>query len=213
MATFDTPYVIVFIRTLVDADDPDDVAAVNAIQDEMTIKAASAKPFVMPDYDEESYEGMVRAALELGRYSSSSAGAFGSKDEISPVLHFLATAVGWGGLPEKEAFYMSVEPRLPEGEYQINVPSEVPVGAFWSISLYNADGFFEANAQDGYVVNSVMGERNDDGSMTVHFGGCDDGRANCLPIMDGWNYTVRLYLPGPEILDGSWAFPSVEPVN
>ena len=213
MATFDTPYVIVFIRTLVNADDPDDVAAVNVIQDEMTIKAASARPFVMPEYDEESYEGIVRAALELGRYASASTGAFGSKDEVTPVVHFIATAVGWGGLPEKEAFYMNVEPRLPEGEYQINVPSEVPVGAFWSISLYNVDGFFEANAQDGYVVNSVMGERNDDGSMTVHFGDCDDGRANCLPIMDGWNYTVRLYLPGPEILDGSWAFPSVEPVN
>jgi hypothetical protein len=49
--------------------------------------------------------------------------------------------------------------------------------------------------------------------VTVHLGGCDDGRVNCLPIMDGWNYTVRLYRPQPEILDGSWAFPSVEPVQ
>ena len=40
METFDTPYVIVFMRTLVDADDPDDVAAVNAIQDQMKIEAA-----------------------------------------------------------------------------------------------------------------------------------------------------------------------------
>ena len=81
------------------------------------------------------------------------------------------------------------------------------MGAFWSVSLYNAEGFFETNAIDGYVVNSIMGERNDDGSMTVHLGGCDDGRVNCLPIMEGWNYIVRLYQPGPEILDGSWTFP------
>ena len=93
------------------------------------------------------------------------------------------------------------------------MPADVPVGAFWSVSLYNAEGFFEKNDIDGYVINSVMGERNEDGSMTVHLGGCDDGRANCLPIMEGWNYIVRLYQPGPEILDGSWTFPDVEPAN
>jgi hypothetical protein len=48
---FDTPYVIVFVRTLVDAADPVDVAAVNAIQDQITIKAVSSKTFVMPNYD------------------------------------------------------------------------------------------------------------------------------------------------------------------
>ena len=34
-----------------------------------------------------------------------------------------------------------------------------------------------------------------DGSVIVHLGGCGDGRPNCLHIMDGWNYTVRLYRP------------------
>ncbi|KUJ77046.1 carboxylesterase [Ruegeria marisrubri] len=214
METFDTPYVIVFIRTLVDADDPGDIAAVNALQDAMTIEAASADPFILPNYDEESFEGLVRAALELGRYATAGTrGAAGAKDDVDPLLHFLVTAVGWGLLPEEEAFYLGVEPRLPVGEYKLEMPAEVPVGAFWSVSLYNAEGFFEPNAIDGYIVNSVMGERNDDGSMTVHFGGCDDGRVNCLPIMEGWNYTVRMYQPGPEILDGSWVFPAVEAVN
>jgi hypothetical protein len=49
--------------------------------------------------------------------------------------------------------------------------------------------------------------------VTVHLGGCDDDRVNCLPIMDGWNYTVRLYRPRAEILDGNWVFPSAEPVR
>jgi hypothetical protein len=62
---------------------------------------------------------------------------------------------------------------------------------------------------DGYVINSIMGERNDDGSMTIHLGGCDDGWKNCLPIMEGWNYIVRLCQPGLEILDGSWSLPRV----
>ena len=46
---------------------------------------------------------------------------------------------------------------------------------------------------------------------TVHFGGCTDGRPNCLPILDGWNYTIRLYRPRPEVLEGSWTFPAIEP--
>ncbi|MCA0930403.1 DUF1214 domain-containing protein [Ruegeria profundi] len=92
-------------------------------------------------------------------------------------------------------------------------PTSRSTYAFWSISLYNAQRFFEPNALDACIVNSVMGARNDDGFMTVHFGGCDNGRENCLPLMDGWNYTVRMYQPGPEILDGSWTFPNVQPVD
>ena len=36
---------------------------------------------------------------------------------------------------------------------------------------------------------------------------------NFLPIVPGWNYIVRMYQPGPEIMDGSWTFPSPEPVK
>lgn len=46
------------------------------------------------------------------------------------------------------------------------------------------------------------------GGATVHFGGCEDGRKNCIPITDGWNYIVRLYQPRQEILDGTWTFPA-----
>jgi hypothetical protein len=31
--------------------------------------------------------------------------------------------------------------------------------------------------------------------------------------MNGWNYTVRLYRPRPEVLDGTWKFPTSEPVK
>ncbi|MFA3918788.1 DUF1254 domain-containing protein [Ruegeria hyattellae] len=213
MDTFHTPYVLVFMRILVDAQSPEDVAAVNAIQDGFTIDAASATPFEMPNYDTESYEAVRRAAIELGRFSVDSVRTFGTADHVDPLRHFLGTAVGFGGLPEDEAYYLNIEPGLPLGEYKIHVPADVPVNAFWSVSLYNADGFFELNARDSYVVNSVSGTKSDDDIVTVHFGGCDDGRVNCLPIMDGWNYIVRLYQPGPEVIDGIWVFPSVEPVN
>jgi hypothetical protein len=99
------------------------------------------------------------------------------------------------------------------GEYKIEVPADVPVAAFWSVSLYNDRGFFEKNDRNAYNVNSVTGARNDDGSMTIHLGGCEDDRMNCLPLMEGWNYVVRMYRPEPEIIDGSWSFPAVIPAN
>jgi hypothetical protein len=34
-----------------------------------------------------------------------------------------------------------------------------------------------------------------------------------LPIVKGWNYTVRLYRPRKEILDGIWKFPEAQPVR
>lgn len=210
---FDTPYVLVFVRILADAENTEDVAAVNAIQDAFTIAAASETPFEMPTYDIESFEAVRQAAIELGRFAPDSIGTFGAADRIEPLRHFLGTAVGFGGLPEEEAMYLNVEPGLPVGEYMIRVPADVPVNAFWSVSLYNADGFFEYNSLDAYVVNSVSGIRNDDESVTVHFGGCEDGRVNCLPIMEGWNYNVRLYQPKPEVIDGTWVFPTVQTVN
>ncbi|MCA8883952.1 MAG: DUF1214 domain-containing protein [Rhodobacteraceae bacterium] len=213
MATFGTPYVAVFLRVLVDASDPQDVAAVNALQDRMSVEAGSAAPFVVPPYDRAAFDRLLHAVIELGSFAPDSFRVFGKREDVGPLRHFIGTAVGWGGLPETEAFYLSVDPGLPVGAYAISVPADVPVGAFWSVSLYNAAGFFEPNPEDAYVVNSVMGTRNDDGSMTVHLGGCGDGRVNCLPIMDGWNYTVRLYRPGPEILDGRWSFPAALPAD
>jgi hypothetical protein len=213
MDRFDTPYVIVSIRTLVDAADPEDIAAVNALQEQFAIEAGSSRPYILPNYDEESFEAVLEAALALSRALPDSFHMFGKKEEVGPIRHFLGTAVGFGGLPENQAFYLNVEPGLPVGEYKIEVPADVPVDAFWSVSLYNASGFFEPNDRAAYSVNSVSGTRNDDGSMTVHLGGCDDDRVNCLPIMEGWNYSVRLYRPRPEILDGSWVFPAAEPVR
>ncbi len=209
METFETPYVVMIIRTLVDASDPDDLAEVHALQDRITLEANSSKPFIVPDYDEESFENVLDAANSLARFIADSTRTFGPRDRVDPIRHLLGAAFGWGGLPETAAFYLNVEPFLPVGAYKLDVPADVPVGAFWSVSLYNAGGRFEKNALGAYNINSVMGERNEDGSMTVHFGDCDDGRVNCLPIMEGWNYTVRLYQPLPEVVDGSWVFPSV----
>ena len=35
---------------------------------------------------------------------------FGTRDRVDPVRHLIGTAAGWGGNPEKDAFYPNVTP-------------------------------------------------------------------------------------------------------
>jgi hypothetical protein len=205
-----TRYATLMCRVLADPADADDVAAAGAVQDDLSRTAGSAQPMAMPDFDEESFDAVRSALLALGRTLPGATGMFGTKASVDPVHHLIGTAMGWGGLPESEAFYVTVEPGLPVGEYRI-VVRDVPVDAFWSISVYNADGFFEASDDGGCSLNQFTAAREPDGSVTIHLGSCSGGQRNCLRVMDGWNYTVRLYRPRPEVLDGTWTFPPVQP--
>ena len=207
---FGTPYVVLAVRTLVDESDPADIREANALQDQLKIEAASAKPYTHPEYDKESYETTYEALLVLSRANIDDSSTFGRKEDVDPVRHLLGTAWGWGGLPEEEASYLTVNPNLPVGAYELTF-RDVPVDAFWSVTVYNKDGFFDPNDQEAYSVNSLTGTANDDGSYTIHFGG-EPGTVNHLPIAEGWNYSVRFYQPQKAILDGTWKFPDVKPV-
>jgi len=206
---FGTPYVVVAVRTLVDPADPEDLAAVAAIQDAITLTAGSSTPFDHPDYDTASLDETREALLVLARNITAFDRTFGSKDEVDPVRHLIGTAAGWGGLPSSEASYIGVDPRLPVGRYELTV-GDVPVDGFWSISVYNAAGFFEPNDRDAYTVNNITGVRNADGSTTVRFGDFPPGTPNAIPVTEGWNYLIRLYQPRAEITDGSWTFPRLD---
>jgi len=204
---FDTPFVAVAVRVLIDPTDPDDLDEVHRIQDGFELTSRSDRSFVMPDYEETSFDTTRQALLSLASQMSAFEHAFGAKADINPVRHLIGTAAGWGGLPDAEATYVGVNPSLPVGRYELHVGA-VPVDAFWSISVYNADGYFEPNSRGVYNVNSITGTRNADGTLTVRFG--DHGDApNAIPITDGWNYLVRLYRPRPEVLNGTWTFPTL----
>jgi hypothetical protein len=138
---------------------------------------------------------------------------FGSKAEVDPVQHLIGTAAGWGGNPPTAALYAGVEPRLNDGKtaYRLTV-EDVPVDGFWSVSVYNNAGFFEKNARNAYTVNNVTAKANADGSVTIHFGG-DETATNYLPIVPGWNYTVRMYRPRRALLEGTWKFPEAQAVK
>lgn len=208
----ETDHVFVAVRTLVDPGDPADVAAVGRIQDGLGLEAASSEPYVPADYDSVSLDATRNALLTLAAGLTGFDRTFGRCDQVEPVRHLIGTAAGWGGLPTSEAAYVGVDPDAPPGDYTLRM-SGVPVDAFWSVSVYNAEGYFVPNALGRNSVNSVTAEHDDDGAVTVSFVESEDSTAsNAIPVPGpGWNYLVRLYLPRPEVLDGTWRVPSLEP--
>lgn len=203
---FDTPYVGLVIRTLANPEDPQDMAEAHKLQDMIRISAGSAAPFTVPDYDMASFKATLEPVLELAKGLGRYINTFGSKKDVDPVHFMIGTASAWGGLPDNDAVYVNVAPNLPVGNYELTV-RDVPVRGFWSISLYNAAGYFQENPQKAYSINNLTAKPSKDGSYTIRFGGCDQGVQNCLPIMEGWNYAVRMYQPGEAIQNGSWTFP------
>jgi len=212
-AQIGTRYAMAEIRTLVDPRNPHDLQEAHRLQEAIAVEQARRGWFLAPAWDRASQTRVRNALVALGRTVHDSRGMFGSRSQVDPIRHLIGTAVHWGGNPEDEATYLNVTPPLNDGTtvHQLTV-RDVPVDGFWSISVYDADGYFEPNARQAYSVNSLTATRSRDGSVTVLFGGRDTQAANCLAIMAGWNYMVRLYRPRPEILRGRWVFPVATPV-
>jgi len=208
-----TRYVMFGVRTLVDPNNPKDVAQARALQDEIKVSQASVGRFEVPNWDQASQKQVREQLLAEGETIRDTRRMFGQKDQVDPQRHLIGTAMAWGGNPEKDAFYLTRTPAKNDGAtvHKLTV-KDVPVDAFWSISVYNADGYFQKNKYDAYSLNDITAAKGADGSVTVQFGGCDGRIANCLPITPRWNYTVRLYRPRAEILTGAWTFPEAQPV-
>jgi hypothetical protein len=84
-----------------------------------------------------------------------------------------------------------------------------PVNAFWSITLYDADGFQVGNALNRFAVSSWMPfNYNTDGSLDLYFQNDSPGKdneSNWLPAPRGpFNLTMRLYSPQTAALTGEW---------
>jgi len=208
-----TRYVMMALRTFVDPANPEDLEQAHALQDAVQVGQKNPGRFEMPNWDQESQKKVREALKTLGSTLPDSKHAFGAKDEVDPVRHLIVTAMAWGGNPDKDAIYLNVTPTRNDGKtiYQLKV-RDVPVDAFWSITVYDAQGYLQPNSLNRYNLNSVTAQKGPDGSITVQFGS-DGNTANCLPITPGWNYLVRLYRPRNEVLNGTWKFPEAEPVE
>lgn len=210
-----TRYVGIAIRTFVNPADATDVKIVHALQDAIGVEQSGRGKFEIPAWDEVSQKKIREALLALAAANGGldSSRMFGRKDQVDPVQHLIGTAAGWGGNPRHDALYAGGEPPDNNGRtpYRLTL-KDVPVDGFWSVSIYNKDGFFEKNPRNLYTLNNVTAKPNADGSVTIHFGG-DEKSPNFLPIMPGWNYLIRLYRPRKEILDGTWKIPEPEVVK
>jgi hypothetical protein len=203
-----TRFTYVAIRTFYNAGEPDDLTKAHAAQDKIEMSGGGDGPFEAPNWDTAQLAVARKALNDLAALGFDSTYAFGRKEDVRPVDYLVGAAAGWGGLPSEAALYIlgSVEENDGKAPHALTV-KDVPVDAFWSITIYNADGYLEANDLGRNSFNSSSAKPNEDGSYTLHFGG-DPKSANYLPITKGWNYAIRIYQPRKEILDGTWTFPA-----
>ncbi|MAR01842.1 MAG: hypothetical protein CMI00_15060 [Oceanospirillaceae bacterium] len=100
-------------------------------------------------------------------------------------------------------------------------PGEEPdVGAFWSVTVYNPDGFLSTNEPSEalgftrYAVGSNTGlQYEDDGSLIIYMSANPPegvSLSNWLPVPEGnFEATLRMYDPASEILSGDWQPPKI----
>ena len=130
--------------------------------------------------------------------------------------------VGLGAnLPEDAIYPMTLvdgdgKPLNGSSNYVLRFPKTdlPPVEAFWSVTLYDNDGFAIANP----MKRQAIGDRdalkyNEDGSLELFIQRTSPGKdkeSNWLPAPDGpFNLTMRLYAPKAKALTGEWSPPPV----
>ena len=134
----------------------------------------------------------------------------------------IVAQVGLGAnLPEDAIYPLNLgdsEGRPLDGENKYVLHFEKgatpPVNAFWSITLYDSEGFQVGNKLNRFAVSSYMPFKfNGDGSLDLYFQNESPGKdleANWLPAPKGpFNLCMRLYGPKSDALTGKWNSPAV----
>lgn len=135
------------------------------------------------------------------------------------------TKLGIGANIAQEALYppaftdIEGKPLSGNSSYVIHFEpgQQPPVDAFWSISMYNKDGYFIDNPINRYAIGPYISQlkNNTDGSLDIYIQNTSPGadkESNWLPAPDAdFKLTMRLYLPQPQILNGTWQLPLIQP--
>ena len=202
-------YVLLMIRTQVNMRDEEDMAVVSALQDKLKIEQTERGTYnPTQKWNMEEVLAMRQKYLAVANekhYTSDQ--IFGKKGELTQEQHNCGVAYGWGGFTSDQAVYLS---HIPADDKPCTLTlRDVPVAAnaFWSVTVYDRQGYPQG---DSYNVNSAFATHDEDGSVTIHFGGEDKSAPNYLDIFPGWTYILRLYLPQEPYFNGSWTHPELE---
>ena len=110
--------------------------------------------------------------------------------------------------------------------YVVHFPASdfpFPVKAFWSLTMYEASGFFVSNPLERYALgNRSQVHYNEDGSLNVYMQSgeptSEQQKENWLPAPAGeFHVVIRLYATEPQDIEpilegtGSWQTPLIEP--
>ncbi len=134
--------------------------------------------------------------------------------------------VGFGAIKKEDAAYQTARkdtqrrPLNGNNAYRIRFPKgkTPPTQGFWSLSIYDKQGYFVANVLNRYSIgsNSKM-QYNRDGSLDIyiqHSPPSSSKQSNWLPAPYGpFSIMLRMYRPAPAILNGSWKMPKLETVK
>lgn len=208
----DTKYLGIGVRIqLLKPSDPADVALVNKLQDQFVIKAGSADALPESKWDKTSLEELTaNYNAEFAKFAKYPDGSMGPRGRADETMRHLACAGAWGLFPNNDAVYINYNGHLPADNCYCATYQVPENTAFWSITMYGADGYLKS---ENSILNKFNTTMNADSTFTVHFGSkeaCGDV-PNRLDVSEGWNFLMRVYRPGQSVLNGSYKLPDAAP--
>ena len=185
-ADFDTPYVLVAARTLLDPADPEDVAVANALQDQLRLTAASSTPFQLPEYDAASFTATRQALLQLAK------GLCRLRPNLRPARRGRCRAS-----PDRNGCRLGRTARATRLSTSTSTPAcplantpspcvTYPSMASGRSRFTTPPGTSNPTPAGSVSINNLTAARDPDGSVTVHFGsGSADRPTPCRSWTDG----------------------------
>ncbi|NMM48287.1 DUF1214 domain-containing protein [Marinigracilibium pacificum] len=206
-----TDFLYIIIRLQVyNADDENEIKMLNDLQNKFVVESVSAKDFPEFKWDKESLDSLRTVYNEESANYASWEGMMGKRGEVNENTRHIAAAAAWGLLPEEAATYLNYTPEDASASNCFSATYEVPSNTgFWSITVYGEDGYIKS---ENCLLNGSNVKLNNDGTFTVHYGSeenCGDVK-NRLDAPEGWNFLLRVYLPGEEVLKGDYEIPEVQ---